>query len=219
MIKKFLNLPYADQNRLLIIISLLLLTGYFGLRYPTLNKAANFQHNMVSRQKDRIEKRIVTVESSGIPIAKLSQQLDELEKNIAEKQQKLKEYGNRFASLEDASQIRQLKLEISRLAERFGLSIVRIGGNAPATTPNPLKQEVQHSLPEQTNNRYGRPLITFEAISDYAGLQQFLDGIRTLSNNVTVVQLEVKAKISEDKGSPEARRISTPLNIKLLMAM
>ncbi len=222
MWQKFKDLPRGEQNKILIIFCLLILAAYFGVRYPILNKDTKYQESMVYRRIDRISKRIVQVDEPQVSTIRLNRQVKALDESIAQKKDRLNVLSRRFSSLDDIKQIQELKLELSQLADRTGLYVVNIGGEFQKGNSQLRRLSNQDSkklIKEQSNNRYERPLTTMRASTNYVGLMNFLDGLSTLSYNLTVVRMEVSAVYDDKNRGVNLPNGMQPLEINFLLAL
>ncbi|MBL4613219.1 MAG: hypothetical protein JKY91_05690 [Emcibacter sp.] len=220
MWKKFQDMSRGEQNKILFILGLIVLAGYFGLRYPVINKDMKHQESMANRRADRLAKRVVKIDDPKISTVRLGRQLVALDKSIQDKGTRLDVISRRFASLEDVKQIQELKLELSQLAERSGVYITSIGGNKFVTRENDRSvgnKDSQQLLKDQSRNRYERPLTTMKSRTTYVGLMNFLEGLGTLSYNLTVVRLEISVDFDEKK--QELQSGTQPLEVSMLLAL
>ncbi|MCG8492377.1 MAG: hypothetical protein MI743_12235 [Sneathiellales bacterium] len=219
MLKKYKEMPSSDKTKIIVIIGVMMMAGYFGLWYPSLSDEVAFQENMVNRRLNRMETRLKKVEEPTESAAKLEKQLKALEDNHTQLRKQMEFLSEKFIPLDKPNRLKNMRLEVSQLAAKAGMDIDQIrsalSGDPQAAPPTAEIIELE------SKNRFGRPLISLRAKSDFNGLMQFLQGLRNFSSNISVVRLAMEADRSFPDAEDEQQQANLPqlLDVELILAM
>ncbi len=207
--------------RILAAALALLVGGYQFLLYPAAQKELQNSENMVKRRLNRIAGRTrTTLQTDANPRA-LAHRNEKLDKELEKITPILDKLNAGFAPVEAGAEQQRLLLEISTLARQTGVELTSIGrGEAP-------KPGLSSSRPEHAGSvvdrRLGRPLLNISAHSDYWQLLEFLDGMKGLPYNVSVVRLAIRTRqawVAEGgKGKQDKTIPPGALTLSLILAI
>lgn len=208
--QKWDKLSAEERFRFQMVTAFLLVVAYGLVFYPLSHGKLVASKQMLSRRMDRIKKRVGADEpGSGAANPQL------VASQIAKVEARLKELGagqvTGFAPADSAGDRQRLLLELSRLAERCGvqvLSVARKGANGAKGAGGALLDPV-----------LGRPLLVFTGSARFGQLLQFLDGMKRLPFNVSVMNLKIASGQSQGSRRGEARAPEGALSIALEVSM
>lgn len=212
------GLARKEQNLVLILVSTLCL-GVYGFYYAGLYKEIAHAENMTNRAKNRIKVKYSKVQEPKENPVLLKNRLDELMRALQEKNERLAEIEASLIPLDSMTHIQQMRLAISRLAERSGMIIRRMEGVQSRRTSNTDSAPGENFMQAQTDNRYRRPLIRVSATVAYRGLLAFLDGLSELEYNVSPVNLNVVALLPEKLDPHAALQQQQYLQLQIVLAL
>jgi len=199
-----------------VAVVALLMGGYGLLIYPATQKSLQYAENLVHRRLDRIEKRTrLEGEVTASPRA-LERQVEELDQELERLRTDLAKLGEAFAPVESGVKQQRLLLEISTLARQSGVEMLSLGRG------NGIVADTSRGGPP-VDRRLGRPLLTLSAHADYWQLLDFLDGLKALSYNVSVMRLGVRSRqldaTGPQKPGQEAALPPGALDLSLVLAI
>ena len=161
----------------------------------------------------------------------LRNRLNQLQKQLAETNERLQTGQSRLADPTNGNEIQNLKIEISTLAQDNGLTIVetiphetdsanrsQIVENYSGdlrTIPSPRDLSTAPIIYEYIQLLYARPLQQMTVQSTFAELLRFLNGFDSLSHQVTMVNFEIQ---TESKADENNTRSAPVLTSRLLIA-
>jgi hypothetical protein len=189
LLDKWHKLSPGERLRYQITALFLMFAIYGLILYPISHGRLVESKKMLSRRLDRIKKR-----GGGDEKAEAGPNPRMLAGKLAKVEAQLK--GNAtvygaldvgFAPLESGAERQQLMLEISRLAERSGLqlqSVSRKGAGGPKEMTITAEDPV-----------LGRPLLIVTGQARFEQLLNFLDGLKRLPYQVSVMNLKLKLKL------------------------
>jgi hypothetical protein len=213
------KLKNKQQNQILFLLVALMLGGY-GFFYTILDKQISYAENMVSRAKNRIEAKFGKLTQIEVSPKRLKASLSKLDKSVSEKQLRLQKIKSGFAPIGSFAQLQEMRLAISKLAERSRMVVSRMeGGGGTRLGTNKEVSPGKDFIQLQTRNRYKRPLLNLVAVTDYQGLLAFLDGLDAIRYTVSPVNLKVKAKVPETLKSEQAVELKQYLEVTMLLAL
>jgi len=218
MFKKYQAMSSSDKTKFIVVIGILMCGLYFGLWYPVLSDEKAFQDNMVNRRLNRMETRLKNVAEPTESASKLEKQLAALEENHESLRKQMEFLSGKFIPLDKPGRLKGVRLEVSQLAAQSGMDIDQIrsavSGDPQAAPPTTEIIELE------SKNRFGRPLISLRAKSDYGGLMHFLQGLRNFPSNISVVRISLEAdRFAPEEEEQEQTNLPQLLNIELILAM
>lgn len=182
------KLTERDKDKYTIVVCLLMICPYIFLMYSDTRSEIQRTEGLIGRQLNRIEVHGTPPDPPTESSADLEKQLDRVKTASATTIARMRRRSARFASLETVDDVKQLRLEITSLAEWTGVSLTRFGD---------LKESEQTDsvsvLMEAAKNQYRRPVLTLEVTSDYGRLIEFIRGLADLSKTVAVIRFDVEA--------------------------
>jgi len=212
------SLARKQQNQMLILMMATML-GLYGLYYLGLNKEIKHAKNMINRTKNRIKLKYSKIqEPKGNPVL-LKKKLDKLSLALVQQQEKLTAIEASLIPLDSMAHIQQMRLAISRLAERSGMIIRKMEGKNSRRSSNTQSAPGKDFLQSQINNRYRRPLVKVTSTVDFRGLLAFLDGLKQLEYNVSPVNIKVNALVPDQLDPEQALEQQQFLQLTILLAL
>lgn len=215
MLEKWRKMSPGDRLRVQILILFGLVAVYAPFYVGSSGRLFEAE-KMLSRRKDRIEKR-----ASLGKIAGGGPNLRTMENRIGQVEEQLKEVSAAFGKLDarfapvDSDEVQQkLMLDLSTLAERTGVDLVSISrrGISPEGKATTANAPVDRAL--------GRPLIDVTAKARFGALFNFLNELETLPFHVCVVNLKLYTKDPKnERGSAQGDTSAGELHVQLLMTL
>ncbi|MEM9147257.1 MAG: hypothetical protein AAGC57_13780 [Pseudomonadota bacterium] len=177
-----------DKNLYTILAAAVIMAVYMLGIMPITRADIQHTENMISRRMNRIEARAQLPVDDAQPVGMSQLVLEKANQRFAYLDAERRQREALFAPLNSVDGVKQLRLEISHLADWAGFSIKKMGdlsGKAPVDTLVALERSTQ--------NRYGRPVLRIEAEGDFTALMTFLLGLGELSGSVSVVRMKIEA--------------------------
>ncbi|MEM1277492.1 MAG: hypothetical protein AAGH74_13280 [Pseudomonadota bacterium] len=186
--KRASRLTERDKDLYTILICLLLICPYILIVYDETRQETQFTENMINRKINRIEVHTKAPELPDVNQRALEEQIASFKEQsrVAAQRLLIREQG--FATLESVDEVKQLRLEITRLADFEGVSVVRFGDLQDSEGTDSVQV-----LMEEAKNRFERPVMQLEVTSDFGRLAAFIDGLNDLSKTVAIVRFDVEA--------------------------
>ncbi|MEM6933192.1 MAG: hypothetical protein AAF526_06325 [Pseudomonadota bacterium] len=210
--KRSSKLTERDKDLYTILICLLLIMPYILVVYAETREEKRFTTAMINRKLDRIEKRTKAPPVPEESAKTLEERVDAFKKASGLVAQRLLNHEKSFATLQSVDEVKQLRLEITKLADFTGVSVVRFGELQDSEGIDSLAV-----LMEETRNEFKRPIMELEVSSDYSRLASFIGGLDRLSKTVAIVRFDVEAP--EFNLDPSAPAQSPLLTARLDLAL
>ncbi len=219
MIDYWRRMTAGEKNRVIILLTALIIAAYFLLQYPSSHERAFESEKLLNRKINRIETRFGKIPEPDASATQLERRLGELKTGLERTRTRLASLSPRFASLDSVSDLQRLRLEITQLSETSGINVLRLS-KLNESKNQATAQETGELLRQETANRFGRPLLTLSAEGHYHALMRFLEGLQGLTFNVSVVRLDLK--IDGDRSGKASAGMpvdAQKLKIALLLAL
>ncbi len=184
------KIPAINRFQIQLIIVFGLIGGFAFLLAPVWQEY-NMEKAHISRLRDRTSKRAAmrAVEKLSTATPKsLKKQIREAERELAELRGDANELDTGFLPVDSAETRQQLMLELSKLAERSEVRLLRVSRKGfhidkKGNPVVPLDTELQ------------RPILQVAAQGDFDQLLAFLDGLSELSFYVSAVRVSLYALV------------------------
>ncbi len=201
--KKF---PATNRLQLQLIIVFGLIGG-FGFLLAPVWQEYNMEKANISRLRNRTSTRAALKDMAKLSTAtpkSIKKQIHDAEREIAELRGDANELDTGFLPVDSAETRQQLMLELSKLAERSEVHLLRVSRKGfylkkDGTPVVPLDKELQ------------RPILLVAADGDFDQLLAFLDGLSELSFYVSAVRVSLAAVVP--KGGTRDGTISINLEL------
>ncbi len=201
--KKF---PATNRLQLQLIIVFGLIGGFAFLLAPVWQEY-NMEKAKISRLRNRTSTRASMKEMAKLSTAtpkSIKKQIRAAEQKLAELRGSTDELDTGFLPVDSAETRQQLMLELSKLAERSEVHLLRVSRKGfyikkDGTSVVPLDTELQ------------RPILQVAAQGDFDQLLAFLDGLSDLSFYVSAVNISLSALVP--KGGARDGTISINLEL------
>jgi len=188
--KRWAKLSSKDRLRVIVVVGFTLLGLYGGLLYPLSYDELVNSENMLNRRKDRIARRtVLTTRTVDVNPRTLAVKMKKIENNFEQMSEEILKLEAGFAPIASSERRQSLLLEISTLVRKSGMELLAIAGKAAPQNSKDIATVVDHYLK--------RPLLKLTARCDYWELLDFLDGLKNLSANVAVMQIELHVESME----------------------
>lgn len=180
------RLSPRDRACIQIIIVTLMLAGYAIFVYPASHRRLQDAQTRIVRLRQDIAQQSVDENSADAKDSprQVEEQISEADKRLKELSATFNELDSGFAPLESDAERQQLMLEISTLAQRTGIELLRVSRKGLSSGEGP-------SPPAPVDPTLGRPLLVVEARAQYHHLLRFLEGLKDLSFYVSVMNLKL----------------------------
>ncbi|MEM9044665.1 MAG: hypothetical protein AAGC81_08205 [Pseudomonadota bacterium] len=210
--KRVSRLTERDKDLYTILICLLLICPYVLIVYSETRKETQFTEAMINRKLNRIETRTKAPPLPEVDARSLAQKIADFKEESETAAQRLLIREQGFATLQSVDEVKQLRLEITRLADFEGVSLVRFGDLQDSDGTDSVQV-----LMEEAKNQFERPVMQLEVTSDFGRLAAFISGLNDLSKTVAIVRFDVEAP--EFDVDPEAPVRSPLLTARLDLAL
>lgn len=185
MVSKWKALSPKEKLQYKIVL-IFLIAGFYGLLfYPSTH--ANFfeAKKMLNRKKNRVElhSKSVNLGDNTLSPKTIQKKIKKTELEIQKISTTFDELDTGFAPLESSVVQQQLLLEVTKLAERTGITLISVAKKG-------YTQKSQKSI-SPVDPVLGRPLLLVKASSSYFSFLEFLDGLKYLSFYVSVMNLNI----------------------------
>jgi hypothetical protein len=216
------SVPAADRRRY-FLVSGMFLAGLLALFHglvtsPALTKAQD-DLSRIKGRASQLGKQVVAPpvpRLSGKSPGLLAKEVKGLEGQLNIQRARLVEFEPRFASLDDMAAQEQLRLELTALASRADLELLKLEQKGIRKEEKDLAPSPERLRALAEANPYKRPLLRFEARASYRGLMQFLDGLATLSYTVSPAWISVEVKTDAKEGqAPRQQWLEVALDLAL----
>jgi len=210
--QKFKRLPAKERSQIVILVVCVIVTSYTlyaAMLWQDMFKA----ENLANRKANRIETRIGKLEEPKFSNEISDKNLAALEAQLAKSDELLAQATQQFIPLENATQLQQLKLTISELAERSGLTIKQFEVLGIKYKANNIKKDTGSNTGSNTgknkgkgkgkgkntltkaidsrNKYYQRPFFSIQAESRFFSLLDFIEALKKLNNIAIVRQIDI----------------------------
>jgi len=220
-----LNLTRRETILIIIFIVVASGMGYFYLRFrPVSKKIKQVKGANTSNQKKL--KSFKLAKEPRTNNDRLKSQLKQLEEEVEQGKNKIRNLEKQFASLDSLESLQQLKVEISSLARLSGVLITEnipydsnrsagAGFRRPSKAMSAMEPNSMNLLMVlKMNKEFTRPLRKITVRTSFYDLLSFIRGLKELSWNVTIAQFAL-----ETLEQPEARQGPQLIEAKLVLAL
>lgn len=204
-----------DQSVTLYVVlfCMTLILGWMFLIFAPLRTQTQDAESMVNRKLNRIQTRATLPDPPKVAPQQLEKQLTALTVKQPQMQEKVAKREARFVGLDSVDGLRQLRLEIAKLAKTSGLNVKRFGAMAKdgevTDSAAALKSQIRASI--------GRPVLIFEASGNFVEIEEFISQLDGMTWSVTVLNLAITAPPFEDmvSKSSAARLLKVQMELAL----
>ncbi|MEM7270505.1 MAG: hypothetical protein AAF401_14795, partial [Pseudomonadota bacterium] len=187
-----------DKNLYSILIAMLILGAYVFVVYAPQRTEIQRTEGLINRRLNRIETRAVAAEPPSESTKELKVQMEDLAARRDAVLANLAKRQERFASLARVDDIKQLRLEISSLAESHGLRVLRFG-----EIQNSDLADTEALLQAEAETEYARPLMSLEVEGGFIQIQDFILGLRSLTKSASIARFAIQAPDFEPRADPD----------------
>lgn len=187
--KKWKKVPSRNRFLIQLIVFCFMVSGFALLYQPVLAKyfeAKGKISRIVNRTESRAEIKGLG-KLSSLPPKVLERQIRSVEEQAEVVKAEFNELDTGFAPMDSAEMRQQLMLEISALAERAGIELLRVSRKGFRPEGGETVLVIDKEL--------GRPLLLLTANATFDQLLGFLDGLKELSFYVSVMKMSLYSRL------------------------
>jgi hypothetical protein len=214
MIEKWRNMPAGERLRFQLLVAFCLV-GVYGLAiYPTSKDKYDRSVMLLNRIKNRaeIQTTVDEMDSGGLSARALENRIEKVGEQLKEVSETLAKLESGFAPVDSADKQQKLMLEISTLAERYGIKLLSI--SRKRSSP---KGQMTTKIPVDPVS--GRPFLDVKARAEYGRLLNFLNELKDLSFHVSVMNLKLHDQDPSGDHRTEADVPSNELYVYLVLSI
>lgn len=179
---------------LCIAVSVMAGVGYIRVRYWPAAQALAAIHKETEDLRTKLKVSQLPKEPPEKEINQMEQELAGIAQQFETWQARIGSLEHRFVPVDSSESLQALKVEISSLARRQGVLIVKDVSYQAAPQDKSLAWFLDKGL-------YQRPLRQITVESPYPYLLKFIQGLQNLPYQVTIVRLEIMLKGDASNGS------------------